>query len=34
MWHLFHRPLVVGLFAIVAVHVGVAVFFGYARLLE
>lgn len=32
LWHLFHRPLVVGLFAIVAVHVGVAMFFGYARL--
>ncbi len=32
LWHLFHRPLVVGLFAIVAVHVGVAVFFGYTRL--
>ena len=33
MWHLFHRPLVVGLFVIVAVHVGVAMFFGYARLV-
>jgi hypothetical protein len=32
LWHLFHRPLVVGLFTIVAVHVGVALFFGYARL--
>jgi hypothetical protein len=29
LWHVFHRPLVVGLFAIVAVHVGVALFFGY-----
>ena len=29
LWHVFHRPLVFGLFAIVAVHVGVAVFFGY-----
>ena len=34
MWHVFHRPLVFGLFAIVAVHIGVALFFGYARLLE
>jgi hypothetical protein len=32
LWHVFHRPLVFGLFVIVAVHVGVAVFFGYARL--
>ena len=29
LWHVFHRPLVFGLFAIVAVHVGVALFFGY-----
>jgi len=29
LWHVFHRPLVFGLFAIVAIHVGVAVFFGY-----
>lgn len=32
LWHVFHRPLVVGLFAIVTVHIGVALFFGYARL--
>jgi hypothetical protein len=32
LWHVFHRPLVFGLFAIVAVHVGIALFFGYARL--
>jgi hypothetical protein len=31
MWHVFHRPLVFALFAIVTVHVAVAVFFGYAR---
>jgi hypothetical protein len=29
LWHVFHRPLVFGLFAIVAVHVGVALFLGY-----
>jgi hypothetical protein len=34
LWHVFHRPLVFGLFAIVAVHIGVALFFGYARLQE
>ena len=34
LWHVFHRPLVFGLFAIVALHVGVALFFGYARLRE
>jgi hypothetical protein len=32
LWHVFHRPLVFGLFAIVTVHVAVALFFGYARL--
>ena len=32
LWHVFHRPLVFGLFVIVAIHVGVAVFFGYGRL--
>lgn len=32
LWHVFHRPLVVAMFAIVVVHVAVAVFFGYARL--
>lgn len=31
LWHVFHRPLVFGLFAIVAVHIGVAVFFGYGH---
>lgn len=34
LWHVFHRPLVVAMFAIVTVHVAVAVFFGYARLWE
>jgi hypothetical protein len=32
LWHVFHRPLVFGMFAIVAVHVAIAVFFGYVRL--
>jgi hypothetical protein len=32
LWHVFHRPLVYGLFAIVAVHIGVALFFGYGHL--
>ncbi len=31
-WHLFHQPLVYALFAIVAVHIGVALYLGYARL--
>lgn len=32
LWHVFHRPLVYVMFVLVAVHVGVALFFGYARL--
>ena len=32
LWHVFHRPLVFGLFAIVVVHVGVALYLGYASL--
>jgi hypothetical protein len=32
LWHVFHRPLVFGLFAIVVVHVGIALFFGYATV--
>jgi hypothetical protein len=32
-WHVFHRPLVYGMFVIVALHVGVALFFGYGRLV-
>ncbi len=30
LWHVFHRPLVYGLFVIVVVHVGIALLFGYA----
>jgi hypothetical protein len=29
-WHVFHQPLVYVMFAIAAVHVGVAVYFGYS----
>jgi hypothetical protein len=29
LWHVFHRPLVSLMFVIVALHVGIAVFFGY-----
>ena len=32
LWHVFHRPLVYGLFIIVMLHVGIALFFGYASL--
>jgi hypothetical protein len=32
LWHVFHRPLVYALFLIVIVHVGIALYFGYARL--
>jgi hypothetical protein len=32
LWHVFHRPLVFGLFAIVVVHVSVALYLGYASL--
>jgi hypothetical protein len=32
LWHVFHRPLVYAMFAIVLLHVGVAVYLGYARL--
>lgn len=32
LWHVFHRPLVYGLLVIVALHIGIAVYFGYARL--
>jgi hypothetical protein len=31
-WHVFHRPLVFGMFLIVGVHVAVALYLGYARL--
>lgn len=30
LWHVFHRPFVYVMFAIAAVHVGVALYFGYA----
>ncbi len=32
LWHVFHRPLVYGLFVIVVLHVGIALYFGYASL--
>jgi hypothetical protein len=31
MWHVFHRPLVALVFVIVAIHVGVALYLGYAQ---
>lgn len=31
VWHVFHQPLVIAMFAIVAIHVGIALYFGYAR---
>jgi hypothetical protein len=34
LWHVFHRPLVYAMFAIVAVHVGIAIYFGYGRFLR
>ncbi len=33
-WHVFHRPLVYVMFVLVAMHVGIALFFGYARLVS
>jgi hypothetical protein len=32
MWHVFHLPLVYGMYAIAALHVGVALYFGYGIL--
>ena len=32
-WHVFHRPLVYGMFVIVGLHVGLAIYLGYAQLL-
>ena len=32
LWHVFHRPLVYGLFGIVVLHVGIALYLGYASL--
>jgi hypothetical protein len=34
LWHVFHRPLVYAMFAIVALHVGIAMYLGYARFLS
>jgi len=31
MWHVFHQPLVYAMFGIVAIHVGIALYFGYLR---
>ncbi len=33
LWHVFHRPLVYGMFLIVGLHVAIAIYLGYARLL-
>jgi len=32
-WHVFHRPLVYGMLVIVGLHVGLAIYLGYAQLL-
>ena len=32
LWHVFHRPLVYALFVIAAIHIGIAVYFGYASV--
>jgi hypothetical protein len=32
LWHVFHRPLVYGMFLIVGLHIAIALYFGYARL--
>lgn len=32
-WHVFHRPLVYGMLFIVGLHVGIAIYLGYAQLL-
>jgi hypothetical protein len=34
MWHVFHLPLVYVMFAIVLVHIGVALYLGYAFFLQ
>jgi hypothetical protein len=34
LWHVFHRPLVYAMFAIVALHVAIAMYLGYARVLS
>ncbi|MGE0862762.1 MAG: hypothetical protein AB7P34_02575 [Vicinamibacterales bacterium] len=33
LWHVFHRPLVYGMFLIVGFHVAIAIYLGYAQLL-
>ncbi len=33
LWHVFHRPLVYGMFLIVGLHVAIAIYLGYARLM-
>jgi hypothetical protein len=33
MWHVFHRPLVFGMFLIVGLHVALVVYLGYAQVL-
>ncbi len=33
LWHVFHRPLVYAMFVIVGLHVGIAIYLGYAQLL-
>lgn len=32
-WHVFHRPLVYGMLLIVGLHIGIAIYLGYADLL-
>jgi hypothetical protein len=34
MWHVFHQPLVYAMFAIVALHIGIAFYLGYARFVS
>ncbi len=34
LWHVFHRPLVYVMFLIVGLHVGIAAYLGYARMLS
>lgn len=33
LWHVFHRPLVYAMFAIVGLHVAIAIYLGYAQLI-
>lgn len=34
LWHVFHQPLVSIMFVIVVLHIGVALYLGYARLIS